>query len=453
MDFLRRILTLTLLGGLTLSGLAQPAATARRPNILVIFSDDQGLHDVGCFGAEFPTPNMDELAKQGAKLTNFYVAAPVCTPSRFGLLTGQFPNRSQDQLLGALMFLSPKDANRGIRPQETTIASVLRDAGYTTALIGKWHLGHGDPAFLPHLHGFDYAYGSTGGCNDYFTTHYGIIPNWYRNGLHIQEEGYVTDLLTHEAVHYLKRQTAEKPFFLYLTYTAPHFGKGWDSVNNTTTNILQAKVEQLKEVPEIKDPSRREYAAMVTALDEGIGHVLTALHESGLEDNTLVIFTSDNGADPHYGGSNEPFRGTKNTVYEGGVRVPCIMRWQGHIPAGSVVSQPLSTLDFFPTFCSLAGVSTEGRKLDGFNFLPAVTEGKTFKRTLFWQTLTGSALRDGDWKYLHIGKQNMLFNLAKDPYEKNDLAKQQPKKLLELQAAHAAVATGFSPRVNPSAKD
>lgn len=446
MNIQRLLLTLLLLGGITAPAQAKDWRPAAQPNILVIFSDDQGQHDVGCFGSEIPTPNIDGIAKNGVKLTDFYVAAPVCTPSRFGLLTGTYPNRSQDNLLGALMFLEGRDKHRGIRPQETTIASVLREAGYRTGLIGKWHLGHGAPEFLPHHHGFDYAFGSTGGCNDYFTTHYGITPDWYRNGERVVPPGYVTDTLTEEAVHFIKRPS-KQPFFLYLTYTAPHFAKGWDPINNVTTNSMQSKVEHLKRFPDIKDPLRREFAGMVAALDDGIGKVIQALQASGQEENTLVIFVTDNGGDPKYGGNNEPFRGVKNTVYEGGVRVPCVMQWPGHIPPRTVSSQPLTTLDFFPTFCEVAGVSTSGRRLDGMNFLPAVVEGKTYSRELFWQMLTGDALRSGDWKYLQIGKETMLFNLSKDPYEQNNLATKEPGKLAELQAAHAKIVGSFSPRI------
>lgn len=447
---MKHLLHTLLLGLLTVVMVIDcPAASHRpasQPNIIVIFSDDQGQHDVGCYGSEFPTPNIDKIAQNGARLTDFYVAAPVCTPSRFGLLTGQLPNRSKDKLLGALMFLEGPDKHRGIRPQETTIASVLREAGYRTGLIGKWHLGHGEPGFLPHHHGFDYAFGSTGGCNDYFTTHYGIQPDWYRNGQRITPPGYVTDILTDEAVHFIN-QPAKQPFFLYLTYTAPHFAKGWDPINNVTTNTMQSKVQHLKRFLDIKDPLRREFAGMVAAMDDGIGRVMQALRVSGQEENTLVIFACDNGGDPKYGGNNEPFRGVKNTVYEGGVRVPCVMQWPGHIAPGSVVHQPLTTLDFFPTFCDLAGVSIKGRKLDGTNFLPAVMNGQTFSRDLFWQMLTGDALRSGDWKYVRIGKETMLFNLATDPYEQKNLAAQEGKKLAELQAIHAKIASDFGPRI------
>ncbi|MEP6663693.1 MAG: sulfatase-like hydrolase/transferase, partial [Verrucomicrobiota bacterium] len=275
-----------------------------KPNILFIFSDDQGMGDVSCYGSEIPTPHIDSIAKNGAKFESFYVASSVCTPSRFGLLTGKYPNRAHDNLMGALMFQIPRDDDVGIRPQEKTIAEVLQENGYRTALIGKWHLGHGLPEFAPNNHGFDYAYGTSGGCVDYFTRKYGYKPDWYRNGKPVEEPGYSTDLLTEDAVRYLAEQKSGKPFFLYLSYTAPHYGKGWDEETKKTSNILQAKDEDRARFSEIADKDRREYAGMVAALDDGVGRVLGALKKQKLEKNTLVIFACDNGADPHYGGSN-----------------------------------------------------------------------------------------------------------------------------------------------------
>ena len=182
---------------------ASVGVAAERPSFLLIFTDDQGMNDVGCYGSEIPTPHIDSLARDGLRYESWYVAAPVCTPSRFGLLTGRYPNRSRDRLLGPLMFLEKSDRTRGIRVGETTVAAALGRSGYETALIGKWHLGHGDPSFLPTRHGFDRFYGHTGGCIDYFTKDYGIYPDWYRGEKHVREDGYATALITREAVRYL----------------------------------------------------------------------------------------------------------------------------------------------------------------------------------------------------------------------------------------------------------
>lgn len=291
---------------------------AERPNILLIFSDDQGWGDVSCYDSEIPTPNIDSLARDGVKFTNWYVASSICTPSRFGLLTGRYPSRSQDRLLGALMSLGEKDANRGIRSDEITIAQVLQCQNYRTALIGKWHLGHGNVGFLPTSHGFDSFYGHTAGCIDFFTMRYGIKPDWYRDEELIDETGYATDLITDEAVRFLKEQRPDRPFFLYLPYNAPHYGKGYDPGKREVVNIMQAKPEDLARVSQIEDPTRRVFAAMTLSLDDGIGKVLATLEQRGLQDDTLVIFMTDNGGDPDYGGSSGALRGEKGTLFEGG---------------------------------------------------------------------------------------------------------------------------------------
>jgi arylsulfatase A-like enzyme len=233
-----RILSVVLMGSVLL-GTRQAAVAADRPNIVLIFSDDQGYNDVGCYGSEIPTPHIDSIARSGLRFTSWYSASSICTPSRFGLLTGQNPSRSQDQLLSALMFLAEEDAVRGIRSHEVTVADRLGAAGYTTAIIGKWHLGHGDADFLPTQHGFDLFKGHTGGCIDYFTMTYGIQDDWYEGTRRVRQNGYATELITDEAVAFLEtQQQADKPFFLFLPYNAPHFGKGWNPSKNETVNIM-----------------------------------------------------------------------------------------------------------------------------------------------------------------------------------------------------------------------
>ena len=422
-------------------------SAADRPNILVIFADDLGIGDVSCYGSEIKTPNIDSLARAGAKFESFYVAAPVCTPSRFGLLTGRYPARSHDKMFSALMFLQAKDDTRGIRADEKTIAEVLRRDGYRTAIIGKWHLGHGQPEFSPGRHGFDYTYGCHGGCVDYFTLKYGQKPDWFREDVALEENGYSTDLISADAVRWLQEQKADKPFFLYLAYTAPHYGKGWDEEKKQVTNILQAKPADRDRFKYIADERRREYAGMVAALDDGVGRVLETLRARKLDQNTLVIFTSDNGGDPRYGGNNQPFRGVKNEVFEGGIREPGLMVWPGKIKPGAIIREPATTLDFFPTFCDLAGVNRSGMALDGNSLVPLLTGGKALpERDLFWQQPNGIALRRGPWKFVRTAGGEMLFNLETDPGESKNLATEKPELLAKLKAAHAAIARTLRPQ-------
>ena len=429
-------------------GLAIPLTAADRPNILLIFTDDQGWNDVGCYGSEIPTPNIDRIAEEGVRFTQFYSASSICTPSRFGLLTGQNPVRSQDQLLGALMFMADEDKTRGIRPHETTIAEVLRDqAGYDTALIGKWHLGHGDANLLPISHGFDTFIGHTGGCIDFFTMTYGIIPDWYHGSQHVSENGYATELITEEAIEYLtERGEDEKPFFLFLAYNAPHFGKGYSPSDKKPVNLMQPQAAELKRVEFIEDKIRREFAAMTVSLDDGVGKVLEALESNQLERDTLVLFLTDHGGDPTYGGSNTPLRGQKATLFEGGIKVPCLMRWPGKIKPGSESDEVLWALDLFPTFCEVAGVeATEIENIDGSSLLPVITgESESAKkdRTLLWETGTHAelgrkgwrALRSGDLKYLQTPDEGeFLFDLGADPLEQTDLKESRRGEFESLQ--------------------
>ncbi|MBW3541905.1 MAG: sulfatase-like hydrolase/transferase, partial [Planctomycetes bacterium] len=395
--------------------LCVPVEAAERPNVLLIFTDDQGWGDVSCYHSEIPTPHIDSLARDGAKFTSWYAASSICTPSRFGLLTGRYPSRSRDRLLGALMRLWDSDADRGIRAEETTVAEVLQKQGYGTALIGKWHLGHGNVERLPLRHGFESFYGHASGCVDFFTMRYGIAPDWYRDEKLIDETGYATDLLTDEAVRFLHRQETQRPFFLYLAYNAPHYGKGYDPGKREVTNILQARPEDLARVEDIEDPTRRVFAAMVRSLDDGIGRVLAALKERGIEENTLVVFMTDHGGDPDYGGANGPLRGEKATLFEGGIRVPCLMRWPGRIRPGIVHDFVGSGLDLFPTFCRLAGVDPGPYRCDGVDLSQYLFErrGKPPEnRELFWELAEEAALRSGPWKYVRTADgTESLFNL------------------------------------------
>ncbi|MEM6779543.1 MAG: sulfatase-like hydrolase/transferase [Planctomycetota bacterium] len=411
-------------------------STSTRPNVLIIFTDDQGIHDVGCYGSEIPTPHIDSIARRGVRFTSWYSASSICTPSRFGLLTGRNPSRSSDSLLGALMFMGEEDADRGIRPSEMTLATMLQGAGYHTALLGKWHLGHGDPKFLPTRHGFRLFRGHTGGCIDYFTMTYGNLPDWYFNERHDAASGYATDLITDHAVEYLQRDHPS-PFFLMLSYNAPHFAKGWSPSEGRPVNIMQPKAPEMKRVAFIDDKVRREFAAMTVALDDGIGRVLSAISDEDLADDTLVLFITDHGGDPVYGGSNQPLRGDKATLFEGGIRVPAIACWPGKIAAGFECDDVLSSLDVFPTVCRLAGIDVADQECDGIDFSPVFTMDVNSaspvsqrERSLVWELGSHSrlnrqpwkAIRRGNWKFVQDNRGNeFLFDLANDPNESVDL--------------------------------
>lgn len=445
--------------------LVTPLAAEDRPNILLIFTDDQGYNDVGLYGAEFPTPHIDRIGEEGIQFTQFYSASSICTPSRFGLLTGRNPIRSQHQLLSALMFMAEEHASTGIQPHETTIAEILRDeGGYDTGLIGKWHLGHGNESLLPLHHGFDTFIGHTGGCIDFFTMTYGIIPDWYNGSQHVSENGYATELITEEAIDWLRARTeSRKPFFLYLAYNAPHFGKGYSPADQKPVNLMQPQAAELKRAAFIEDKIRREFAAMTISLDDGVGRVLEALDTFDLAENTLVIFLTDHGGDPTYGGSNTPLRGQKATLFEGGLRVPCLMRWPAVIEAGRKEHRPLSALDLFPSFCELAGIdSKDVPLLDGTSLVP-VLDGSAAApkpRQFLWQTgahaelgrSNWTAYRDGDWKYVQSPREGeFLFHLADDPNETTDRKDDEAARFEKLR--EAAVNKAKDMRASPKAAE
>ena len=443
-----------------------PRPDAPPPNVLLIFSDDQGINDLGCYGGEIPTPALDSLAAQGLKFEQFYAASSICTPSRFGLLTGRFAHRSADGLTGALMFLDPADADRGIRPGETTFVSLLKRAGYRTHLVGKWHLGHGphgraDPRFWPTEHGFDTFYGHTGGCVDFFTCRYGAVPDWFRGDELIPTDDYATDVITDEARVLIERARGEpEPWFLQVSYNAPHFGKGWDAEERAATNVMQPKPADLARAaslessdPAVPDRLRRAFAAKVIGMDAGIDRLLATLEETGQAENTLVIFMSDHGGDPDYGGSNLPLRGEKATLYEGGVRVPCLARWPGVIEPGATTNAVASALDWFPTFADLGLIDPPAdvtAALDGQSLAPLLrggpADGSAWEhKPIVWATGSHAelnraswvAVRDGDWKWVRRKGAEELFDLSADPAESTNLADQRPEVAARLREAAA----------------
>ncbi|MFH5805016.1 sulfatase [Alienimonas sp. DA493] len=425
-----------------------------RPNVLLIVSDDQGVNDVGCYGSEIPTPALDALAAEGLKFEQFYAASSICTPSRFGLLTGRFAHRSADALTGALMFLDPADAQRGLRADETTFVSLLKKNGYRTHLVGKWHLGHGTIGegggkFWPTEHGFDTFFGHTGGCVDFFTCRYGNVPDWYRGEELVPTDAYATDVITDEAVALIRggKRDESEPWFLEVAYNAPHYGKGWDEPANRTRNVMQPKPADLEKVTRlgsrIENPLRRAFAAKVVGMDAGIARLLDALEESGQAEDTLVIFMSDHGGDPDYGGSNAPLRGEKATLYEGGVRVPCLVRWPGVVQPGATTDAVATALDWFPTFADLGLLEDAPTNLDGQSIAPLL-RGEPLPKHVPIVWATGShaeldraawvAVRDGDWKWVRHKGDEALFDLAADPRETTNRLADRPEIAARLRA-------------------
>jgi len=406
----------------------------RRPNVIVIFTDDQGIGDVSCYGSEIPTPHIDSIGEQGMKLKQFYVAAPVCTPSRFGLLTGNCPERSQDKLLSPLMPTSDRDDDRGVRPGEVVLPFMFRENGYQTGLIGKWHLGHADRKFLPTRHGFDYFCGHLAGCIDYWTLDYGNRPDWYLGEELAEHEGYATNVITDEAVRYIE-DNKDGPFFLMISYNAPHYGKGWDEKQQEFLNILQAPQDYMDKFTHIDDSTRRAYAAMVSCLDDGIGRVLGALRAQNLEQDTILIFTSDNGGSIPYGGCNAPFRGEKGTLFEGGVREPYVMRWPGRIEPGTTSRQVFSAIDMVKTLGAWTGCDTSKYTTDGIDLSQEVATGATRERELFWSGRRHAAVRSGDLKYVRTDEEEYLFDLGDDPHETTDLKDREQREFERLKEA------------------
>jgi arylsulfatase A-like enzyme len=411
---------------------------APRPNILYIVADDLGWADVGFHGSEIMTPAMDELAAEGARLAQFYVQ-PMCTPTRAALMTGRYPLR-----YGLQSFVILPEQTYGIPLEERLLPEILRDAGYETAIIGKWHLGHADQAFWPRQRGFDYQYGPLIGEIDYFTHQVHGITDWYRDNEVLEEDGYVTRLLGEDAVRFVEEYGGDKPFFLYLAFPAPH-------------TPFQAPEDALALYDGVADPNRRAYAAMVTDMDAQIGAVLDALEAKGLRDDTLVIFHSDNGGvrTAAFAGEietsgdlpadNGPFRGGKGDLYEGGTRAVAVAAWPGQIAPGEVTGM-IHVVDMLPTLAGVAGASTAGTlPLDGLDVWGTIAEGDPSPRTEVVHNVEmfRGAVRDGDWKLIlraPLPSERLLFNVAADPGETTDLSAVNPEIAAALEARIEALA-------------
>ena len=442
---------------------AMGGGAAERPNMLFILADDLGSYDVGWRGSDIKTPNLDKLALGGARLDQFYVQ-PVCSPTRAALLTGRYPMRH-----GLQVGVVRPWAQHGLPLEERTLPQALGEAGYTTGIFGKWHLGHFAPEYLPTRRGFDRQYGHYNGALDYFEHTRDGGFDWHRHDKVCRDEGYSTFLVADEAAKFIREHDGRKPFFAYVPFNAVHAP-------------LQVPESFKKPYSGIAG-NRRTYAAMTTAMDEAIGRIVAAVEARGWRTNTLIVFSSDNGGpNPGRLTSNGPLRAGKGTIYEGGVKTCAFANWPGRVPSNSVVNAPLHIADWYPTLLMLGG-ATLAQKLpvDGRDAWPAITAGAASPHDaiLINATPNKGALRAGDWKLvvnggaaeaadgdeetdLAVEKKTParagantveLFNLAEDASEKLNLAQKHPEKVKELRARYEAYAKQqVAPKTSPRAK-
>jgi len=411
------------------------AAEAAKPNIVYFLVDDMGFSDAGFNGGrDFHTPNMDALAKRGAVLDDFYVQ-PVCSPTRAALLTGRYPTHT-----GIYAIVHPT-AKFGLPLNERTLADALREAGYTTAICGKWHLGDFEPAYTPTHRGFDHQYGLWGGSISYDTHLKMGELDWHRNDEISKDQGYSTRLLAQDACQVIADQPAGKPLFLYLPFNAVH----------SPYQVPDAYKKPYAALPK----NRQTMGALLAAVDEAIGQVVEALRQKGMLDDTLIIFSSDNGGvSPGRYTDNLPLRAGKGTIYEGGMRVCAFATWPGKIPAGIHIQEPLHGVDWYPTLVKLAGGSLAQKlPLDGRDIWPVLTQGAKSPHDALLLAGTSPhvcAVRMGDWKLLVNpsdqdaeegvgqtatgGEKVELYNLADDIFEKHNLAAKHPEKVKALRA-------------------
>jgi arylsulfatase A-like enzyme len=435
----------SLVASALVSRLVSPARAANQtpPNIVYIVADDLGWKDVGFHGSDIKTPNIDKLAAEGARLEQFY-AQPMCTPTRAALMTGRYPLR-----YGLQMGVIPSAGGYGLAADEYMLPQMLKDAGYETAMVGKWHLGHGKVEYWPRQRGFDHFYGALVGEIDHFEHASHGVKDWYRNNEPLNEKGFDNTLFGKEAARVVATHDNKNPLFLYLTFTAPHAP-------------FQAPEEYIKRYAHVEDEQRRLYSAMVSVMDDEIGRVVTALEKNGLRENTVIVFQSDNGGvrsamfagESKVGNNlpadNGPYRDGKGTVYEGGTRVCGFVNWPGKVKASDVGGM-LHVVDMYPTLAALAGAKLEKNKpLDGMNVWSAISEGSATPRTEMVYNVdpTGGAVRSGDMKLVWLAGlpgSVELFDLSKDPGEMDNLAESNPEKVAELKNKIIALSKEMAP--------
>ena len=419
---------------------------SRRPNIIVFMTDDQGYGDLSCMGTtDFLTPHIDELATGGARFTNWYSNSPVCSPSRASLLTGRYPGNA-----GVRAILAGHRKATGLTPEAPTIATALRDVGYQTAMVGKWHLGL-DEKCRPNQNGFDYFYGFMAGCIDYYSHvfywcmadgHTDPTHDLWENDHEFYDNGrYFTEMVSEKAVEKIREMNeAEAPFMMYVAYNAPHYP-------------MHAPRKYLDRFPHLP-ADRRIMAAMLSAVDDGVGQITDELKRLGIYEDTIIFFQSDNGpsresrnwmdgrGDPYYGGLPGSLKGHKFSLFEGGIRVPGIFSWPGHIPAGQVIDEPCAAMDVFPTLLTIAGGDPSKYELDGLDISAVLMDGaKTPHEEIYWEMEMQTAIRRGNYKLVLDGQliegeppQDPVFlsDLSVDPGETTNLAQRLPELTTEL---------------------
>lgn len=402
----------------------------QRPNFIFIMADDLGYADLGCTGARAAvSPNLDRLAADGLLFTHGYANSPVCSPTRFALITGRWQYRLRGAAEEPLTARFRGDKIVGLPPVHPTLPSLLRDAGYRTGLVGKWHLGYA-PHFGPLKSGYEVFFGPMAGAVDYFnyTANSGKRDLW-EGETPAEDQGYLTDALSARAVRFIEETSVDQPFLLSVHYTAPHWP--WE------TREDHAESERIAgRINHVDGGSLATYHRMIHHMDEGIGQLLAALENKGVAQNTVVIFTSDNGGERF--SDNWPFVGQKMDLLEGGIRVPLIARWPARIRAGGVSSTPTMTMDWCATLLDAAGVAPHPEyPLDGISLLPLFDDPAWDpQRRLYWRMLHRhqAALRDGVWKYLVMDGNEYLFDLSQDERERANLAKREPERLAIMRA-------------------
>ena len=411
------------------------AVAGAAPNVVLIVSDDQGYADISCYPHpdEVQTPNLDRIAREGARLTSGYASCPVCAPTRAGLLTGRY-----QQKFG---FYTASDSRAGLPRSETTLAEILGGHGYATGIFGKWHLGYAPP-YRPLERGFDTFYGFLGhGGHDYFDLAISDdVRSIYRDRSPIDDTGYLTRNITKEAIAFIE-ENRDRPLFAYVPYNAVH-------------NPLQAPQDYVRRYSS-PDPQRNTYLAMLAIMDEGVGAILDTLDRLDLSDDTLVIFLSDNGGARGTTAYNGALRNFKHSVYEGGLRVPFLLRWPERIPAGTVSDEPVISIDVFSTVLAAAGIEPPpGLQLDSRDILPALTGqlDRPLHEALYWSWIdkdsdTGWAIRKGRWKLLADKGGIELYDLKADLSETRDLAPNQPMIVQALLADYKSWQNQLGPRI------
>lgn len=433
------------------------AVAAASPNIVLIISDDQGYPDLGCIGAKpLITPSLDKLAAEGVRGTSFYVTWPACTPSRGSVLTGRYPQRNglYDMVRNDMVnfghrfdveeYAVSPEMTLGLDVREVTIGDMLKKAGYATGCVGKWDMGQAR-RFLPLQRGFDFFYGHGNNGIDYYTHERYGVPSMFRGNSRTEEDkgAYVTDVFRREALRFISDHAGRGPFFLYLAFNAPHsastFGEGTVEGSKKKAEGVQAPEQYVARYRgRMKDEKLARYCGALTCMDEAVGAVMEAVDKAGLKEETLFLFLSDNGGSGN--GGNAPLKGSKSTMWEGGLRVPFIARWPGKLPAGKVTDEFLTSLELVPTLLAAAGAEPpQGVKLDGFDMMPVLRgEVKSPRQEMFWQRRADKAARFQNWKWVESSKGRGLFDLSSDLGEKRDLSGDKPEVVRMMQEKFAA---------------